>query len=143
MKLIPHILLATAATGLVACNGESETDAAEDRIETAAEQSATVAGTEEAALGMSEWQLLDAELVDASGVELGDVESISRDASGAVDRLLVEVEDSDPDKYVYVPITGLSSIQRGDDMDISTTMTKAEFDALPAEDPTAIAPAMQ
>lgn len=110
---------------LAACND------AEDRMERAAETSAEAAGPAEAALGLSEAQLLDAELVDPNGIELGDVESVSRDANGNVDRLLIEIEDSNPDRFVYIPIDGLSTIVRGDDVDLQTTMTRNDLLALP------------
>ena len=90
-----------------------------------------MAGSVPAALGLTETQLLDAELVGADGQELGDVAQVLRDASNKVDRLLVEIEDSNPDRYVHVPITGLKTVVRGDDTDLQTTMTKAELAGLP------------
>ena len=89
------------------------------------------AGDAEAALGLTERQLLDADLRAADGSELGDVEAVLRNAAGEVDCLLVEVEDSDPDRFVEVPIDGLTPIQGGDDADLSTSMTRADIDALP------------
>lgn len=122
------VLICSAAL-LTACNDAD--DAAEDRLEQSAEASAVAAGPEEAALGLTEMQLLDAEIVDAGGVELADVASVVRDDSGNVDRLLVEIEDSHPDRFVHIPITDLTPVQRGDDMDLSTTMTAEQLAALP------------
>jgi hypothetical protein len=124
------IALACTATLLSACGGGAN-DAAEDRVEDAAEASAAAAGPVEAALGLTEAQLIDAELIGANDVELGDVQSVLRAADGTVDRLLVEIEDSDPDRFVEVPLAGLTPITRGDDTDLSTTMTAADLAALP------------
>ncbi|NCP20150.1 MAG: PRC-barrel domain containing protein [Erythrobacter sp.] len=119
---------------LAACGdsaAEQEADRTEDRIEMQAEQSAAAAGTEEAALGMSELQLIDADLVSADGTELGDVEAIHRDATGAVDGLIVELDDTDPDRLVMIPLGGLTTRMDGDDRDIQTSMTAQELAALP------------
>lgn len=124
------IAFACTAMLLTACN-DREDDAAEDRVEDAAEASAAAAGTAEAALGLTEAQLIDAELLGPNDVELGDVESVLRAADGTVDRLLIEVEDSDPDRFVEVPVAGLTPVTRGDDTDLSTTMTAEDLAALP------------
>jgi hypothetical protein len=122
-------LLGCSAALLSACSDND--DAAEDKLEKAAETSATVAGPVPAALGLSEAQLLDADLVGADGKELGDVAQVVRGADDKVDRLLVEIEDSSPDRYVHVPILGLKTMVKGDDTDLVTTMTKSEIAALP------------
>ena len=124
------LLLLVCSTALLAACTDSK-DAAEDKLERTAEASAAASGPAPVALGLNEVQLLDAELVGADGVELGDVAQVVRGADGKVDRLLVEIEDSNPDRYVHVPITGLTTVVRGTDTDLSTTMTKAEFAALP------------
>ena len=133
------VLLPLVACALAACESEAErqADATEDRIEQEAETSATAAGDAEAALGLTERQLLDAELRAADGTELGDVELVRRDASGAVTGLVVEIEDSDPDRFVVVPLDGLTTRRDGDDWDLQTTMTTAELAALPDADMTA------
>ena len=117
------------AVALAGCNNKA--DVAEDKMEHAAKAQAQAAGSEEAALGLTEMQLLKADLRGIGGVELGDVVKIDRDGTGAVTRLLIEIEDSNPDRFVYIPITGLSTIARGDDTDLETSMTRAELDALP------------
>ena len=133
------VLLPLVACALAACESEAErqADATEDRIEQEAQTSAAAAGDAEAALGLTERQLLDAELRAADGTELGDVELVRRDASGAVTGLVVEIEDSDPDRFVVVPLDGLTTRQDGDDWDLQTTMTAAELAALPDADMTA------
>ena len=75
----PFILATCAAALLAACNDKNE--AAEDKLERAAETSATVAGPLPAALGLSEAQLLEADIVGADGKELGDVASAKEQLS--------------------------------------------------------------
>lgn len=123
------ILGAGAALLLAACDSRQE--ASEDKMERAAETSATVAGPLPAALGLSEAQLLDADIVGADGKDLGDVSQVLRGADDKVDRLLVELDGVGPDRYVHVPVQGLKVVVRGDDTDLQTSMTKAELDALP------------
>lgn len=122
------ILIAAPFGLLVACSDANE--AAEEKLEKAAETSATLAGPVPAALGLSEAQLLDADLVDVDGNELGEVAQVLRDSDQKVDRLLVELEGPG-DRYVHVPIFGLKPVVKGSDTDLQTTMTKARLDALP------------
>lgn len=135
MRRVHQFILPLAVAALAACGSEAERqeDATEDQIEQQAEQSAMAAGDEEAALGLTERELLDADLVSEDGTELGDVEQVRRDASGAVTALLVEVEDSDPDRYVEVPLTGLTVREGGiiNDTDLQTSMTAQDLAAMP------------
>lgn len=124
------ILLIASSALLAACSDPNE--AAEDKLEKSAETSATVAGAVPAALGLSEAQLLDADLVAADGTDLGDVAKVLRGPDGKVDRLLVEIEGTNPDRYVHVPILGLKTRVQGGDTDLESTMTRAELAALPA-----------
>lgn len=126
------LLALACTTALLSACGSSEADVAEDRVEDAAEASAAAAGPAPVALGLSERQLLDADLRGADDTELGDVVRLERAADGTVDRLLIEIEDSNPDRYVHVPVAGLTPVTRGDDTDLSTTMTRAQLEALPA-----------
>ena len=123
------VILAFPAVLLSACTDSKET--AEDKLERAAETGATVAGPLPAALGLSEAQLLDADLAGPDGKELGEVAQVVRDRDDKVDRLLVELDGIGPDRYVHVPVTGLKKTVRGDDIDLVTTMTKADLEALP------------
>ena len=125
----PFLCLACSTVLLAACGDRA--DEQEDRIEAAAGASAVEARPEPAALGLSEAQLLEADLIDANGIELGSVESVGRNAAGEVERLLVEIEDSNPDRFVEVPVEGLATSVAGDDTDLSTAMTKEQLAALP------------
>lgn len=129
------VVLPFAAIALVGCQSEAErqADAAGDLVEQQAEQSAAAAGGEIAALGLTERQLLDADLLTRDGTELGDVEQVRRNASGEVSTLLIEIEDSDPDRYVEVPLTGLTPTEGGifGDTDLQSDMTAQDLAALP------------
>ncbi|MCL6250149.1 PRC-barrel domain containing protein [Altererythrobacter sp. KTW20L] len=131
---------------LAACGSDADRQAelAEDRIESEAEASAMASGNDIAALGLTEMQLLDADLVSADGTDLGDIEQVRRDGSGAVTGLLVELEDTDPDRYVVVPLAGLITRVDGDDTDLQTAMSAADLAALPdaqlSPDPAAAPP---
>jgi hypothetical protein len=133
MNLARAAALPFLVCALAACQSQAEkqADAAADRIEQQAETSAAAAGSAVAALGLSEAQLLDADLVTANGTDLGDVQQIRRGADGAVSGLLIEIEKSNPDRYVVIPIAGLTTRPDGKDVDVQTTMTAAELAALP------------
>ena len=122
-------LLIGSALAVSAC--DSQDDQVEDRIEEQAEQSAQESGDTPVALGLSERQLLDAEILAADGTELGDVEAVTKDADGNATELLIEVEDSNPDRYVSIPIDGLTVTTRGNDADLSSEMTMDDIGALP------------
>lgn len=130
--LIVSLTGVTAMLSACSSPAEQAQDKAEDRIENVAENSAAVAGNSIVALGLTERQFLDAELVDARGMELADVMAVVRAASGAPEKLLVEIEDSNPDRFVHVPIEGLVPKQDGDGWDLVTNLTKAQLAALPA-----------
>ncbi len=133
MRLVPLAALPLLACALAACESEAErqADATEDRIEQQVDTSAAAAGDAIAALGLTELQLLDADLVTADGTDLGDIEQVRRGPTGAVEGLLVEIENSDPDRYVVVPIEGLTTRADGNDTDVQTAMTGEELAALP------------
>ena len=134
MRTLAFAALPLSALLLAACSdapAEQEEERMEDRIEAEADASAAAAGSEVAALGLTEAQLLDADLVTATGEDLGDVEQVRRDTAGAVTGLVVELDDTDPDRWVTVPVDGLSTRIDGDDTDIQTTMTAADLAALP------------
>ena len=121
------------ACALAACQSEAEqqAEATEEQIEQEAETSAAAGGSAVAALGLTEAQLIEADLVTADGTDLGDVEQVRRGADGMVEGLLVSIEDSDPDRYVVVPLDGLTTRPDGDDTDVQTAMTAQDLAALP------------
>jgi hypothetical protein len=131
---------AACAAALAGCNNNdaaapAATEAATPPAETPA---AAATGWDRAALGLREQQLLEADLLGIDGVKLGSIEGLLTGADDRVDRLLVEVEDSDPDRFVAVPVQGLTALTRGSDIDVVSTMTVAQLTALPdAPAPTA------
>lgn len=118
---------------LVACESQAErqADLTEDRIEQQANASAVAAGSQIVALGLTEAQLLDADLVGADGTDLGDIEQVRRGPDGAVEGVLVSIENTDPDRYVLVPLKGLTTRVRGRDTDLQTTLNAQGLAALP------------
>ena len=125
------MLVTLAPALLLAGCGDNAKEGAAERVQAAAEANAAAAGPTPVALGLSEAQLVDADLVGPGTVELGDIKSLVRTSSGAVEGFLVEIEGSNPDRYVQVPLAGLTVVTRGNDQDVATTMTKQQLDALP------------
>src|SRR5687768_6436084 len=102
---------AACAAALVAgCNNDTAAPAATDAATgaAAAAPAAPATGWDRAALGLREQQLLEADLLGIDGIELGSIEGLLTDANGRVDRLLVEVDESEPDRFVAVPVQGLT-----------------------------------
>lgn len=102
--------------------------------ETVANTAATSAAV---ALGMTRQQLEDADLVGPAPnhVKLGEVETLVLDGAGQVTHLVIDVEGSDTD--VVAPLTGVTSLRRGDDVDLTTQWTAEQLRALPAWTPNA------
>jgi hypothetical protein len=129
-------VLSLSLLGVAAC-GSPEPDAVEAtpgaapvavsdiRADTAATQTAL-------ALGLTRAELEDADLVapEPALTDLGDVETLVLDASGQVTGLVIDLEGVDKD--VVVPIDAVTSLRRGNEVDLSTTMTAAQLQALPA-----------
>jgi hypothetical protein len=124
---------ATCAAAFVAgCNNQAATTSA--AIETATETpspTSTATGWDRVALGLREQQLLSARLLGIDGGELGAIKGLLTGADGRVDRLLVDVEKSDPARFVAVPVQGLTVLTRGARIDVVSTMTVAQLAALP------------
>lgn len=83
------------------------------------------------ALGLTERQLLDADIIDSNGTEIGDIEGIVRNPDGTVNQLLVEIEDTSPDRYVHMSLEGLEAVTVGNDRHVRTRMTRDQLMALP------------
>lgn len=125
-----QIALVSPAVLLSAC-GQSSDAVSENGMEDAAEASAVATGAANVALGLNEAQLLDAELVGPGNIELGDVTSLVRGTRGDVEWLIIEVEGSDPDRFVQVPVNRLTVIMRGNEPDLATTMDAEQLGELP------------
>ncbi|WP_292052244.1 MULTISPECIES: PRC-barrel domain-containing protein [unclassified Brevundimonas] len=96
------------------------------------------AATNEAALalGMTRKALEDADLVNAQGQDLGDVESLVTDASGTVTHFVVEL-DGPGDVQVLLPLAQVKAETRtdGKSPDLVTQLTSGELAALPRYNP--------
>jgi hypothetical protein len=84
------------------------------------------------AFGLSTNQLEDAELVDTSGAELGEVEWVENDPQGNVTGVIVELDGTKPDRLVRVPIMGLTAVADDKEWRLRTNATKEQLVALPA-----------
>ena len=132
--------LALALFALGACS-DNEPDAVQTTAagttqavsETAAQTAATSAAL---ALGMTRDELEDADLLSATETDLGDVETLVLDAGGQVTAFVVELEGPG-DPKVVVPLDQVTSMRRGDDVDLTTTLTAAQLQALPVWTPPA------
>jgi hypothetical protein len=123
---------ALAFLGLQACSDDGAADA--PAVGGAAATPSTAATTTDdriLALGLTRRQLEDADLKTAAGVEIGEVEAVITDATGAVAGLAIEVEGASPDRFVRLPLDGLQATQNGDDRDLQTDLTREQLLALP------------
>lgn len=135
MRLPATLLVITGTAGLAACQpAPAETTPASGPAATPAAAgdagNAPAAGT--VVTPLTDKQILDADLVDANGRDLGDVEEIVRGAGNAITALRVEINDTEPDRYVDLPYGDLTAVADGDDWDFRTTMTREQLLALPA-----------
>lgn len=105
--------------------GAAPVEVSDNRAQTAATSAAL-------ALGMTRAELEDADLVtpEPTLTDLGDVETLVLDAGGQVTGFVVDLEDSD--RKVIVAIDQVTSVRHGDDVDLSTTLSQAQLQALPA-----------
>ncbi|HSX57613.1 MAG TPA: hypothetical protein VLG14_20100 [Sphingomonas sp.] len=83
------------------------------------------------AFGLTTKQIEDADLVDTAGQDLGDVHRVETDASGNIDAVIVEIADTDPDRFVRLPLTRLTAVADGDDWNLRAATSRAELIALP------------
>ena len=56
---------------------------------------------------------------------------VETDASGNIDAVIVEIADTDPDRFVRLPLTRLTAIADGDDWNLRAATSRAELIALP------------
>lgn len=92
---------------------------------------------ETALADMNVAQLEDADLLDKTGREIGEVERVLTGADGKVRGFIVEIDQRDPtpDKHVELSLKGLKAVpDRGDagEFNIQTDQTKDALLALPA-----------
>lgn len=135
MTFTTRAIAITGAALLVTACGSNETTppvANDTAMQTSLGTTDTTAAPVDAvALGLTERQLLDADFKDWNGSDLGDVEALERDTGGAVTHLIVEIDDTDPDRYVRVPVDGLERVADGNDWDVRGQFTRDQLMALP------------
>lgn len=130
-------VLGAAVLGLAACDNRTDDvvrasapDMAPERVT----QEEAKAATNEAALalGMTRKALEDADIVNATGQDLGDVESLVLNSTGAVTHLVVDLEGPN-DVEVLLPLAQVEAETRTDgrDPNLVTQLTAAELAALP------------
>lgn len=88
------------------------------------------------ALGLTRHQLEDADLIDARGREIGEVERVVVGADGKVTGLIVEIDQRDPkpDHHVQISLVGLKAVPElrdPDDFNIQTDKSQVDLLALP------------
>jgi hypothetical protein len=84
----------------------------------------------EVALGLTDNQLREANLLDVNGQPIGNVEAAVRDSGGTATHLLVEIEDRGPARYVHVPLVGLEAVRVGDQWHVRSGLTRERLLAL-------------
>jgi hypothetical protein len=139
LLLLP--VLSLSLLGAAACSN-SEPAAVEATPETAPvavsdARADTAAATTALALGLTRDELEDADLVAPAPAytDLGDVETLVLNPAGEVTGLVIDLEGVDKD--VVVPIDAVTSLRRENEVDLTTTMTQAQLQALPAYVPPA------
>lgn len=83
------------------------------------------------AFGLTTKQIEDADLVDVTGKDLGDIHRVETDASGNIDAVIVEIADTDPDRFVRLPLTRLTAVADGDSWNLRAATSRAELIGLP------------
>jgi hypothetical protein len=83
------------------------------------------------AFGLTTRQIEDAGLVDVTGKDLGDIHRVETDASGNIDAVIVEIDDTDPDRFVRLPLTRLTAVADGDGWNLRAATSRAELIELP------------
>lgn len=128
---------ASAAALLAACSQppakpDKTPEASPDAASAPTMAGAPAAGAGVMALGLTVAQLEDADIITPAGVDLGDVQRVDVDASGAVTGLIIEPAGEGGPRWVRIPLDGLTTRKEGDDYDLVSTMTLAQLKALPA-----------
>ncbi|WP_423605024.1 hypothetical protein [Sphingomonas sp. MS122] len=83
------------------------------------------------AFGLTTRQIEDAGLVDVRGTDLGDVHRVETDASGNIVDVVIEIDDTDPDRFVRLPLARLTAVADGDGWDLRAATSRDELIALP------------
>lgn len=140
-RLIP-LAAVLCLTGAVAACSDRDDDVVQAPAPGAApvalpdQQADTAATNAVLAFNMTRDQLEDADLYSRADVDLGDVETLVLDASGALTHLVIELEGPG-DMKVQVPVADVAPLDRNGDRDLVTDLTAGQLQALPAWTPPA------
>ncbi len=140
-RFVPLAAVLCLTGGVVACSDRDD-DVVQAPAPGAApvafpgQQADAAASNAALAFNMTRDQLEDADLYSRANVDLGDVETLVLDASGALTHLVVELEGPG-DMKVRVPVADVSPIDRNGDRDLVTDLTPGQLQALPAWTPPA------
>lgn len=83
------------------------------------------------AFGLTTKQIEDADLVDVAGNDLGDIHRVETDASGNIDAVVIEIADTDPDRFVRLPLARLTAVADGEAWNLRAATSRAELIELP------------
>ena len=146
MKRLLALAAALVLTGAAACSNNEDDDAVVEQANPAAApvpatpaQADAVAGDTVLAFNMTRDQLEGATLLAQDGDDLGSVKKLVLDPQHRLTHVIVELE-TPGNPNVMVPINDLAPIQNGADSDLTTALTAAQLQALPAYSPDAIPP---
>lgn len=138
MRSLSLAVAASAALIMAGCSDRSDdaTQSPEAGASPAPPAEAQHADQAVLAMGMTRQQLEDADLVSRANVELGEVDTVVLDPSGALTHLVIELEGPGAVKVV-APVADVAPIDRNGDRDLVTDLTLAQLHALPAWTPRA------
>lgn len=146
MKRLLALAAALVLTGAAACSNNEDDGAVVEQANPAAApvpatpaQADAVAGDTVLVFNMTRDQLEGATLLAQDGDDLGSVEKLVLDPQHRLTHVIVELE-TPGNPNVMVPINDLAPIQNGADSDLTTALTAAQLQALPAYSPDAIPP---
>lgn len=139
MKRLISLAAVLCLVGAAACSDRDDdvvqapapNAASEPVSETRADAATTSAAL---AFGMTREQLEDADLLSADNTDLGDVETLVLNAQRRLTHIVIDLEGPG-DLEVLAPVGDLSSIDRNGEKDLTTQLTLAQLQALPAWTP--------
>lgn len=139
--------LSIAAVAMMALAAAACSDREDDVVQAPAPGAAPVAvsetradaATNSAALafGMTREQLEDSDLMSLNNTDLGDVETLVLDSTGALTHVVVELEGGDLKKMVPLSALGVGTQTDGSSVDLTTSLSAAQLSALPNWTPAA------
>lgn len=126
------LMIAAAATALLAaCSQQKENPPAAAAPASASPAAPSVAQDEPMVLGVRSAQLEGANLLSSDGSDVGDVEKVDVNSEGKATGLIV-APTGVGERWVRLPLDGLTVKALGDDHVVVTALTLDQVKALPA-----------